>query len=587
VSIGIILVHGYTGSSDNLKPLAESLAAKYNNDSITNISLPGHGKDSIPLFQKDVFIDHISSAVNVYKAENRKIILLGHSTGGVLLLASLLEHSYKPHILILASTPKQIDMSYLKRWQKHTEGKAEIPLSSIANMISLIKLTGSSQFIGTFPVLIIHGENDDLVPPGEALSWDENNFKGPLRKVIIPSAEHDLFRDANAKLALDIIMRSVADVTEPMREDDEKIINRLSEIECEVNTFLASSPSSGPHLARSPSGKKLIKGKPTFTRFAVNEPILANIEITTNCNLKCKYCARSIWGRKGRNMSIYMFRSILDFLPHAYRVTLVGLGEPLLHPGIIDLVAMASSMGRRVAVVTNAMQLDKIMSIELIKAGLHSIAFSIDSPNQELADELRPGTDFNLVIQNIKEFIAASKEKRDISKAVFSAVSVKTVPYLDQLIDVVSNLGVNVLMLTDLNYKPNIDDTLSKNIDDNTATSVKKAVQYAFAKKLPVLTVRGLEGFGLADRYQDYLLFPPSQLYQRSTEHTWCFSPWQTMPVDVKGNVTICDCQPEKRIGNLFMQPLSEIWNGETMVQHRQNMTGDNPPEPCRICPRF
>jgi radical SAM protein with 4Fe4S-binding SPASM domain len=83
------------------------------------------------------------------------------------------------------------------------------------------------------------------------------------------------------------------------------------------------------------------------------------------------------------------------------------------------------------------------------------------------------------------------------------------------------------------------------------------------------------------------VLIPASQLHTRSQRRTYCFSPWQTIPVDVAGNVTLCDCQPDQVAGNLLREPLSDIWNGKIMREHRARMLSDNPPEACRVCPRF
>ena len=102
-----------------------------------------------------------------------------------------------------------------------------------------------------------------------------------------------------------------------------------------------------------------------------------------------------------------------------------------------------------------------------------------------------------------------------------------------------------------------------------------------------MLSVRGLEEFGLWKRYGKYLLLPPDRLYQRSRRRAWCCSPWQTVPVNVKGEVTLCDCQPGVPAGNLFERTLPEIWNGQVFVDHRKKMLSDDPPEACSICPRF
>jgi len=76
-------------------------------------------------------------------------------------------------------------------------------------------------------------------------------------------------------------------------------------------------------------------------------------------------------------------------------------------------------------------------------------------------------------------------------------------------------------------------------------------------------------------------------LFRRSPERRWCCSPWQTVPVNVEGKVTVCDCQPERIVGDLLNQSLAEIWNGEMMMAQRRDMLAQSPPAVCSICPRF
>jgi radical SAM protein with 4Fe4S-binding SPASM domain len=580
---GIVLIHGYTGTPESLQPLSDQLSAVHGHDSVANITLPGHDNKKAPGFNKDAFIDHISNSIGTFQKQGRKIILVGHSTGGSLSLAAIAERLITPHLLILASVPKGIDSGSWDRWIKHRSGDGAVPFMNIAKMASLINSAGRLKLIGNFPVLIMNGEDDDLVLPGDASAWKQAPLTGQERTVIIPKAGHDLFRGPNNAFAMDIILRAVSDTS----ASDSNTNERLTTAEPEATKFLSASPWSGSHLALCPSGQKLNNHSPALELFSINEPVFANIEITTRCNLRCKYCARSILKREGRDMNPDTFRRIIDLLPHAYRITLVGLGEPLLHPDIVDIVALASSQGRRTGLVTNGMCLNGTLSKGLVEAGLQSIAFSIDAPNQELASRIRPGTELDRVVNNIRQFVMISNDLRPVSKAVFSAVSIDTVPYLKDLVDVVSGLGVNVLMLTDLNYKQNLQNTLWRNTDDAMIKILHDAIRHAFSKNLPVLSVHGLEEFGLADRYKDFLLFPPEQLCRRSITRSRCFSPWQTMPVDVDGNVTVCDCRPEIIIGNILTRPFTKIWNGEEMVNHRRQMLGADPPEICRICPRF
>jgi len=585
--LGIVCMHGYTGSPEHLSPLIEKLKTGYGADSVTTVRLPGHGTSQTPVFDRQAFVTAVARAIGPYKEEGHLLVVIGHSTGGVLALSALQDHSISPDLLVLASVPKRIDTAYLERWTRHRSGRSEVPFSSVASMVSLINAVGRTRHDGSFPVLVLHGEEDELVPSANAYDWEKESFCGPVRTVVIPAAEHDLFRGRNGSLAVDVVARAVSDLVEETDRRDEERIATLAEGEPEAGNFLARSASSARHVARCPSGYMIADGQPVLTPCVETEPVFANIEITTRCNLRCSYCARTFLERHGTDMPKWMFLSILGLLPHAYRITLVGLGEPLLHPQIVDFIGEASSRGRRVALVTNGMLLDAPLSHELLKAGLSSIAFSVDAATQEATDTVRPGTDLDRVVENIKAFVSLSKSVRPISTAVFSAVSITTVQHLEELVDVVAGLGVHVMMLSDLNFRENLGHTLLKNVDDRISAKVRSGVARAFKKNLPVLSVRGLEEFGLSKRYGKFLLFPPDQLYRRSENHTWCFSPWQTVPVGVGGDVTLCDCQPSVTAGNLLSQPLSEIWNGEVFTEHRRRMRSTDPPEACKICPRF
>ncbi len=585
--VGIILVHGFSGTPDDFLPLTEKLVAVHGTEAVSALTLPGHTVGESPSFDRTASVAAIAEAIGRYRREGRTILLLGHSTGGILALATLMEHRLAPDLLILASVPKRIDLAYLERWNRHRTGREAISFASLAQAISLVNTVGSRQVKGEFPVVVMHGADDDLVPCTEASGWAENGFERRARTVIVPSAGHDLFRGTNSALVIGLVMGTIADHLRALTAEDTSTLDALASVEPEATRFLARSPSSGQHIARCPSGRAVAGEKPLLAPSVDTGPVFANIEITTRCNLSCSHCARTGAIMQGEDMDKGTFTAVLGLLPHAYRITLVGLGEPLLHPDVVHFVAEASAQGRRTGLVTNAMLLDPELSRKLIEAGLDSIAFSIDGATNDMVSDMRPGTDLKRVIANIKGFVEAAKSSRSLSTAVFSAVSARSVPHLDELIDLVAGLGVHVLMVSDLNFGKNVNLTLWQNWDKATAAQVKGGVARSFKKGLPILSVRGLEEFGLWKRYGSYLLVPPDQLARRSERHTWCYSPWQTVPVSVRGEVTLCDCQPEVVLGSLLDRPLADIWSGPAMVEHRSRMLGADPPEACRLCPRF
>jgi MoaA/NifB/PqqE/SkfB family radical SAM enzyme/pimeloyl-ACP methyl ester carboxylesterase len=581
MALGVLLIHGYTGRPEDFKGLPDFLVAACPGAEVRATSLPGHPGPA-PEFRKDDFLKAIREGAEALG--HRELVVIGHSMGGVLALAAIRELGLTPRLLVLIGTPKRLDSGYQARWNGHSEASQGIPFSSLAQMVLLANTMGARS-TAPCPVLILHGEADELVPCGDALLWRAHFGAGSARAILVPGAGHHLFEGEGADLVFEVIGRAMQDLAGETSVEENAVLARLCAEEPEAGEFLRRSPTSARHLARCPSGCER-EGLAARTSEAETEPVFANIEITTQCNLRCAFCARTVGDRPVADMSPETFRRILDLLPHAYRITLVGLGEPLMHPALPELVAEASGLGRRVALVTNALLLTREYSQRLIDAGLGSIAFSLDASTTELASKVRAGTDLGVALENIRTFNELAAD-RPISRAVFSAVSVSTLPYLEDLIRMVADLGVHVLMLTDLNFQRNLPQSLWKNQNDGTAASVRKALRTAFSLRLPVLSVRGVEAFALRHRYTKHLLSPPAQLYTRSSLHTYCDSPWQNLPVLVDGTVTVCDCQPDWIVGNLLRQPLRELWQRGALAAHRQAMISELPPEACALCPRF
>ncbi|MDA3787349.1 MAG: alpha/beta hydrolase [Desulfobacula sp.] len=284
MSAGIILVHGYTGLAKDLMPLSKRLSDHYGAKRVVNLSLPFHDNDQIPEFNQQAFVKEISRAANIFLAKEQKIIFIGHSTGGILILSYILKHTITPDLLVLAGVPRKITVEYLKRWENHSAGNQRLTFASVARMVSLINSMGKKRFDGDFPVLIMNGEKDDLVPKTEAFKWG-NNFKGEKRIVIVPDSGHHFFNEKmTADVFSDVIVRALSDVYNSVQTDPPNVLARLTEIEPEAKIFLQKSPSSGYHLSGCPGGKRIIHAEPEYPKSAVTEPVFANIEITTHCN---------------------------------------------------------------------------------------------------------------------------------------------------------------------------------------------------------------------------------------------------------------------------------------------------------------
>src|SRR5262245_34132666 len=88
-------------------------------------------------------------------------------------------------------------------------------------------------------------------------------------------------------------------------------------------------------------------------------PDEVSIEPVMGCNLRCPMCPgtdgpRAMNGRTPVVMRFEVYRQIIEQLSDRPRhILLTIFGEPLLHPRIVDFVALAKQGGHNVHIITN------------------------------------------------------------------------------------------------------------------------------------------------------------------------------------------------------------------------------------------
>ncbi|HPH94934.1 MAG TPA: tungsten cofactor oxidoreductase radical SAM maturase [Anaerolineaceae bacterium] len=149
------------------------------------------------------------------------------------------------------------------------------------------------------------------------------------------------------------------------------------------------------------------------------------IEPTTACNLECRTCIRHAWEDPQAMMNRATFDKIivsLPGLPKLNRVIFTSFGEPLTHPGLMDMIAAVRRANIEVTVGTNGLLLNADVSRELIRLGVDRIMVSIDGGKPETYEGVR-GALLSQVIENIERFNALKHEMN----ALFPAVGVEFV----------------------------------------------------------------------------------------------------------------------------------------------------------------
>ena len=146
-----------------------------------------------------------------------------------------------------------------------------------------------------------------------------------------------------------------------------------------------------------------------------------DIDPTNRCNLRCPMCPRTWYSERGLtgwapggpgDMGMALYGRLVEEGARAglKSVKLNFLGEPLLHPRLAEMVAMAAARGLWVMINTNATLLTEEAARTLLAAGLSDIFFSFDSPYPESYESVRVGAKYFEVLSNIRRFMAIKDE---------------------------------------------------------------------------------------------------------------------------------------------------------------------------------
>ena len=134
----------------------------------------------------------------------------------------------------------------------------------------------------------------------------------------------------------------------------------------------------------------------------------AYIEIGNICNLKCSFCPGT--KRTPRQMTVEEFTEICKKLSGKVRQLYFHvMGEPLLHPELDKLLAIAEKFGFSVSITTNGVLLPKCSELLLRHRDvLHKVSISLHA-HEANAIKLSVSEYMNAVISFAKKFSALDK----------------------------------------------------------------------------------------------------------------------------------------------------------------------------------
>jgi MoaA/NifB/PqqE/SkfB family radical SAM enzyme len=169
------------------------------------------------------------------------------------------------------------------------------------------------------------------------------------------------------------------------------------------------------------------------------------LEIIWGCNLHCTLC--NVHKIKHQVLPAAKIEEIFNKVPTLKYFTIIGLGEPLVHPEWYKIMDLINKYALRLTFVTNGLALteEKIKSLPPNTG----VTFSIDSFNQEIYKEMRPGGDLVKTLRNLQNL---AEHRADVGIGIQSLVTKKTYPYINDIAEFAQKFGFGVNLLYPVTY---------------------------------------------------------------------------------------------------------------------------------------
>jgi len=142
-------------------------------------------------------------------------------------------------------------------------------------------------------------------------------------------------------------------------------------------------------------------------------PERINVEPTNRCNMRCRLCPHPVLTRPRGDMDLGLFRRIAaECARHGTTLWLQYMGEPLLHPRILEMISAAKEAGvNKVGLSTNGSLLDEAMGRKIVNSGLDRLECSLDATDEKGFLANRGSPHFRRVLGNIEGFLRLKKEQ--------------------------------------------------------------------------------------------------------------------------------------------------------------------------------
>lgn len=304
-------------------------------------------------------------------------------------------------------------------------------------------------------------------------------------------------------------------------------------------------------------------------------PYIMDIEPNSRCNFRCAMCQVSEWahGKRADDMPVDGFRDFIESLPYLIEVKLHGMGEPLMHRGFFDMVALLVERDIWTRTSTNGSLLHIRENYRrLVDSGIGEVQLSLDGATKSVYESIRRNGNFERVTGNMTLLNDYANQQGRLVTRMWVVVQEGNKHQLGQFVALAERLGFRRL-----SFSLSLNDWGQEQWRVNNAN--RQVELHAIQQELEGLT-ESASRLGV----EATVWRQASKYSTRSKDAlcSWVFSrPYissdlRIVPCCMLGNPDVAELGDARRF--------VEVWNGEEYRAFRQAHLDGKIPKVCQAC---
>ena len=304
-------------------------------------------------------------------------------------------------------------------------------------------------------------------------------------------------------------------------------------------------------------------------------PYRIDIEPIDTCNFACDHCQVTHWKRPTTRLTTEMFGRILKQFPRLLSIKLQGMGEPFLNKHLMEMLEECERRGIDVEVSSNGSVYTENIASRLTSLRGFLIVFSIDGATAETFEAIRKKGNFKEVADHVADLVRRRGEKTWPRIEIRTVATLRNAHEQPDIVRLAKRLGVDGLIITTVLTDWGKEEMQASIVPIDISGKSSRASQ---ARRY----LREAEAIG--DGIGIPVVVERGPRYSASNRCLW---PWDAAYIAANGDVVPC-CQIADsavvKMGNLFDETFSAIWNNEKYRELRRRISDNDIPHYCRGC---